>query len=1433
MNPGDTVLRLVIKRNRRMAIGIRMSRRIRQRGTRNKLRFSREPPGSGMGDPACGSKEKTMMRYCVAIVLMISLLFCASAFSQSSAASLSGTVLDATGAIVPGATIKATNAATGVVNTAVSNTAGIYNLPSLLPGGYKVTVEKPGFQLQTYTDVQLGNAAQVRLNCKLQVAGLNQDVEVNVAAERLILESSSSTGDVLAEKAVKELPLVNNNALDLVRTMSGYVPVAGNAVFNANDTTVGGVSVGNLNLQRDGVDISDVRYPAGIHSPTQINPDMVGEFRMVLSPVDAEMGRGNAQVQVLTKSGTNAYHGAGVWNIQNSALDSNQWDNNRKSVVPPWRNLNQYTLSLGGPIIKNKTFFFGLFDGQIARLRDSYNALALTPCARKGIFRYFDNWNNGYADQTLTVTGTATFATVDSAGNPITPPALQPSMLDSKGNHLSNWQPHNGIVRYASIFGPLLKIPKTNDCSDFTAATDIKSGSPWDPYRTKVDTTGFIEGFLNQMPAANNYVLSGTDGLNTAGARWTRGTRGADNMYGIGEDNQRKQINLKVDHIFNNKHRVNVAWSLEKTWADNNFKVWPNGYGGRTERQPQVITVNLNSTLSAALLNEARFGLMRTGNNGYFPLENPETGKELLAKLPKVNGLPLVISPGAGGAQFAVASSNFFGGRGALLGWTNKDLSPRWTYADNLTWIKGQHLLKGGFELRLNRTQSTVYGTNWGMNINPYATGGDPVGLAVQGINSTNMPGLAGTQTTGSQQLMQNLLNFFSGSLASVSQLYFINTANSVSAWNDPLGQEQKIRDIRQKEISFFVKDDWKVHENLTLNLGLRYEYYGVPFLKNGLTAGLKGGGNAAYGISGRNWEEAFWKPGVRSDMSELIFVGPDSDHPDQGVYSKDLNNFGPAIGFSWALPWFGKGRTTLRGGYQISFVGGGQTNTTSEGIIANPPGSTASATYTPSNVYLDLASVSSVVPVPTTAKPMATIPLTDRTQTISVYDPNFVTPYIQNLTLALTRNIGSHLTVDVRYVGTLTRKNSNFFNLNTPNFMTNGLLDAFNAARYGDDSNPSAKLLDQIFAPVRGEKSGAAYLRNPTGRPAVRTALANGNYSVLASTISSWANPNAPRGVTDNGWLLRTAGLPENFIVTNPQFGTVNLYTNWGTANYHSMQAQVTMRPVAGFSFQMSYTWSKNLGNPGTAYTDPLNRAGDYTVLGSDRPHVFTSYGNFDLPIGPSKFLFKNSTGALARFLENWQASWIVNVSSGSPANVTAFNMLYGTGVPDLVGAFPRDKIGVYWEPGAKEGNYFGNYFTSVDDPQKANVTTKDNLQAACTGLFALKDPQGNIVFQNPLPGQRGNFGQNRFYGPPTWNVDMAMSKSLRISETKGVQIRVDATNIFNHAQPSQTVNSASTRIYFANLPALSINGNTTPFGYLGTKVGSRTFQAKIRFNF
>ena len=1397
-----------------------------------------------------------MKRLTALTVLLAMLVLAPQAFSQSIFASLSGTVTDNTGAIVPGVKVTATNVATGIMNTVLSNNAGVYSFPSLLPGKYKVSLEKSGFQTQAFTDVALGNAAQVRLNCKLQVAGLTQSIEVSVAAERVLLESSSSSGEVLIEDAVQALPLVNSNALDLVRVTSAYVPT-GNFINNANEATIAGVSIANLSIQRDGVNVSDVRYPAGIHAPTQINPDLVSEFRMVTAPVDAEIGRGNSQIQVLTKSGSNDYHGSAVWEIQNSALDSNQWSLNRTvPKVKNWRNVNQYTLSLGGPIIKNKTFFFALWNGQIARGRDVSSPIVLTPCARKGIFRYFDNWSNGLFDSATVLTGNApSYASVDAAGNPVAPPALLPTMLNADGSHKDNWQPHNGILRYASVFGNVQNASgMAEDCSNaiVNTATGVTGGG-WDTYRKAVDSagfigdsTGFISNFLDLMPPANNYNTAG-DGLNTAAHYWTRSFRGNDNLYGVGEYNQRKQLNIKINHNFNDRHRINGSWSYEKGWSDNNLRVWPNGFGGYADRRPQVLTVNFTSTLRPNLLNEARFGMSRTGTNMYGPLDNPETGQQLREYLNEVNGLPLVVNPGTGGVVFGLGNSNLIGGRwNGLLTVSSNDVSPRWTYADTVIWTKGSHSFKMGAEVRLTRSKGSVNGTTVFNSILPTARGGDPQGIAVTGINSTNMPGLNGTQS-GNQLRMQNLLSFMAASLGSVNQNYFINSPKNLTVWNDPLTETQKIRDYHQKELSFFFKDDWKVSDLLTLNLGLRYEYYGVPYYKNGLTVGLKGGPGAAYGISGRSWDEAFWKPSTtpRADLTELIFVGPDSPNPHKRPYRRDFNNFGPAVGFALQLPWFGAGKTVLRGGYQLNYLGTGQA-TTVEGIIANPPGSTYADTYTINNAYVDLAHVSSLIPVPQTITPMRPFPLTDRTQSISVYDSNFEAPYIHNLTLSLTRNIRNNLTLDLKYIGTMSRKNTSSFDINTPNFLTNGLLEAFNAARYGDDTNPATALLDRIFAPVRGTTSGVKYLRTSTrtvGGVQLRRMLANGNYSGLASAISSWSNPSAPLGTTDNGWLLRTAGFGENFVVANPQFSAVNVQGNRGYTNYHSMQAQVTMRPTAGVSLSASYTLSKNLGISGSGPTDPRDFDADYTVTSNDRRHVFTSYGTFELPFGPKGLFLKSNNGIVSRLLESWEMSWVMSMSSGTPINWTStVPMLYGTGVPDLVGDFPWDKVGYYWPDKASRGNILKNSLKYVNDPQRnpgnisgfGYVTSLDSLNSQCT-LFAAADENDKIILQNPVPGTRGNFGFNKIYGLGSWNLDMALSKAIRITEGKSLQFRVDVTNIFNHPTPggSATATTPGAITYYASNPALNLAGGATYIGDLNAKAGQRSFQARIRIDF
>ena len=158
------------------------------------------------------------------LLLFFALPVCALA--QTINATLGGTVSDASGALIPGVAITATNLSTGIVTTSLTNEAGAYNFASIQSGNYKVSAELTGFQTQTYNNVNLGVSQQVRLNFSLQVGAVAQSVEVNVAADNLIATSSSSVGSVLPDSKIKDLPLIDRNVLGLVSTQPG-VQMAG------------------------------------------------------------------------------------------------------------------------------------------------------------------------------------------------------------------------------------------------------------------------------------------------------------------------------------------------------------------------------------------------------------------------------------------------------------------------------------------------------------------------------------------------------------------------------------------------------------------------------------------------------------------------------------------------------------------------------------------------------------------------------------------------------------------------------------------------------------------------------------------------------------------------------------------------------------------------------------------------------------------------------------------------------------------------------------------------------------------------------------------------------------------------------------------------------------------------------------------------------
>jgi hypothetical protein len=525
------------------------------------------------------------MKRLLAAALLLTAVLLSNTFAQTTNATLGGTVSDATGALIPGVSITATNTQTGIVSTVITNETGAYQFALLQTGVYKVTADLTGFQTHTFNDVNLGVGQQVRLNFTLQVGGQTQSVEVSVAADTLIATTSSSVGAVLPEYKVRDLPLATRNILDLVNTTPGV-----------QGSNFAGTRLTQLNTTRDGVPVSDGRYDIGAATSTYTSPDLVDEVRVIVAPADAELGRGVGQIQMSTRSGTNQYRGSLFWVNRNSALAANTWANNFNGVGKNYYNGNQFGGRIGGPIIKNKTFFFFLFDGQRYITKSFFTGTVLTEQARQGLFRFFPGVQNGNAGSNNPV--------VDRSGNPVTPANVNTNI-------------DGGRLQTVNIFGR-------------------------DPNRSAMDTSGWITRLISRMPLPNDFNTG--DGLNTAGFRWLRRNEGVDVANGDGQDTDRNQYNVRLDHNFNSSHKASFSGTWERDWAETTqagMSNWPGGYNGSVKRAPRIMTGSVVSTLSPTVVNEYRMGSRKNWNYSWSSIWRPdEVGEEARSALPTKGGAP-------------------------------------------------------------------------------------------------------------------------------------------------------------------------------------------------------------------------------------------------------------------------------------------------------------------------------------------------------------------------------------------------------------------------------------------------------------------------------------------------------------------------------------------------------------------------------------------------------------------------------------------------------------------------------------------------------------------------------------------------------------------------------------------------------------------------
>lgn len=1169
------------------------------------------------------------------VLLFIALSF-STLFAQTTTSRIRGVVTDSSGALVPAAEVTIFHEPTGLKRTMLTSASGQFAFEAVPLGPYTVSVTMQGFRKFSTSgnDLQVGEPMTV--DVRLEPGAVNEEVTVSAAGAQ-VQTAEASLGAVLDTKPIEDLPLNGRNPLHLMALLPGVSGHASQATSSSGTVTfsVNGDRGRGIYTTLDGVDVSDPVIPRGELSQVLMNPDSVGEYRVITSTAKAEYGRNSgAQVQVVTRQGTNQFHGNLYEYHRNTAFNANDWFNNRDGQPREVLIRHQFGASLGGPIKKNRAFFF--FNWQSQRMTQSLSQVrtVLTPEARQGIFRFAVGARNA------------------------------PSMVNGAG------QP-----QIPSCGGAV-----TTNC--YRTFNMVQA----DPLNRGLDKLTQSQINLTNLP--NDF--SAGDGFNTARFRFNApATAPADSYLGRG------------DVRLTSNHQAYLRWSEGSSdligdyinTGLGRYPANPASFPGRTrESSSRGFSGGLNSVFGPSKVNE--FNLGYTRNNLAF-LDPTHPKFEIISN---IQSDPYV----------------FWGGTGRT--------PLNWQAVDNFSFIRGSHTFKTGANIRWYSIDQFRRATNFYPRLT-FGTVDAPVFL---NTNTTNT--ISGINTND-QTTLNSLFNDLMGVVGTVRKVFYSNGKNFPAA-------DQELRFLqRSREYNFYFQDDWRISSRLTVNLGVRYEFNGVP-----------------YDLSGMQVVND--KPlNSRSGDVALLPAGPGTD---RRWYNSDKNNFAPAVGFAWTP--FGDGKTAIRGGYRIAYnrlvnwalnvVEQNQPGTTRTSIIR--PNSAASATN-PAAVRASDPQVQTLVgqlPNGIVGTDVQRVVAQDRSATPLLFDPNLRTPFVNQWNLNIQRQIFKDTILEVAYVG---NKGTHMFRMLNANqaVITPEFLDSFRAAQRGVRAGPVGALLDTYGA---------------TAPSSITTNFANNDLSAFVTAVDT--------GVFNNvaGGRLVAAGLGQGYF-RNPQFTIAALGCACTDTSYNALQVSVNKRFSRGLMFMTNYTWSKSLddisddtdgaGQGLLVPTDSNNRRLDRGRSNFDLRHQFRAGLIYELPFGPGKPWLQ--TGLLSRIIGGWATNTIIDWSSGYPFTVSSGR---GTAVVNTTtsAVFTGDP-------------------TSIGSLVKGGSTV-EFLSAAERAMFSTPDV-----------GKYGA-GRNIFTGPGFFQTDLSIHKDFPITERIKFDLRGEAFNVFNNvnfSQPNATQTSAS----------------------------------------
>jgi hypothetical protein len=334
----------------------------------------------------------TLTRLGVPVVMALLLVLSGSpAYAQGSTTStITGTVVDSSGGVLPGATVTAKHLATNVVSTTSTNTQGAFTIASLAPGTYEVTVTLDGFKSFVIKDVVLTAVQGAAVKAVLQVGGITETVTVASSSE-IIQTQSTTISSTITTNQITKLPLTSRSAMDFVNFLPGVSTPGGN-----RNATINGLPQGVINITLDGINIQDntLRTGDGFFSIVSPRLDAIEEVSVTTAGQGADAGQGAVQIKFVTRSGTNSYTGSAYHYYRNDALNANTWFNNRQQVDKPDLLQNQFGARFGGPLVipgllsRGKAFFFGNYEELRQPSDVSRNRTLLNPEAMQGKYTY-------------------------------------------------------------------------------------------------------------------------------------------------------------------------------------------------------------------------------------------------------------------------------------------------------------------------------------------------------------------------------------------------------------------------------------------------------------------------------------------------------------------------------------------------------------------------------------------------------------------------------------------------------------------------------------------------------------------------------------------------------------------------------------------------------------------------------------------------------------------------------------------------------------------------------------------------------------------------------------------------------------------------------------------------------------------------------------